>query len=88
MVGNPNTGSELKTLERPRVFQLRLQKGYAGLFTRAGNSSFPLASAMSTTSAEPCLRICHGAGVLFRAVTVPPPLRQPGAVVVPDAESH
>src|SRR5579859_5493852 len=41
MVGNPDTGSELKTPGAARVSQPFLQRGYAGSFMRAGNSSFP-----------------------------------------------
>ena len=39
-VGQPDTGSELKTPCASRVLQPRLQMGYVGSFMRAGNSSF------------------------------------------------
>ena len=45
-VGNPDTDSELKT-PSGRVSQPHLQRGYAGSFMRARNSSFPLVKPIS-----------------------------------------
>jgi len=51
LVGNPDTGGELKSPCAAGVFQPLLQRGYAESFMRAGNSRFPLA--LGTPTATP-----------------------------------